>query len=135
MGAERIRGELFKLNIQVAKRTIQKYLLAVRSKPPSGQSWSTFRKADGKDIWARDFVPVGSAGGLLPAPQGAIGYSTAAATSPGCCPWGSMAKARSRRAVNCAAVALWRLRPVMAQHRTFFFRDCSGLSSKGTGLM
>ena len=69
----------------------------------------------------------GSAGGLLPAPPGAIGYSTAAATSPGRCPWGSMAKARSRRAVNCSAVPLWRMRPVMALHRTFFFRDCSGL--------
>jgi hypothetical protein len=30
----------------------------VRSQPPSGQSWSTFLKTDGKDIWACDFVPV-----------------------------------------------------------------------------
>jgi putative transposase len=57
-GAERIRGELLKLNIQVAKRTIQKYMQAVRSKPPSGQSWSTFLKNHGQDIWACDFVPV-----------------------------------------------------------------------------
>ena len=57
-GAERIRGELLKLNIQVAKRTIQKYMQAVRSKPPSGQSWSTFLQTHGKDIWACDFVPV-----------------------------------------------------------------------------
>jgi len=57
-GAERIRGELLKLNIQVAKRTIQKYLQAARSKPPAGQSWSTFLKTHGKDIWACDFVPV-----------------------------------------------------------------------------
>jgi putative transposase len=41
-GAERIRGELLKLNIRVSKRTIQKYMQAARSKPPSGQSWSTF---------------------------------------------------------------------------------------------
>jgi putative transposase len=30
----------------------------VRSKPPSGQSWSTFLKTHGQDIWACDFVPV-----------------------------------------------------------------------------
>src|SRR5258708_35550869 len=59
-GAERIRGELLKLNIQVAKRTIQKYMQAVRSKPPSGQSWSTCLQTHGKDIWAYDFVPVGT---------------------------------------------------------------------------
>jgi putative transposase len=57
-GAERIRGELLKWNIQVAKRTIQKYMQAARSKPPSGQSWSTFLQTHGKDIWACDFVPV-----------------------------------------------------------------------------
>ena len=57
-GAERIRGELRKLGIQVAKRTIQKYMRAVRSHPPSGQSWSTFLQTHGQDIWACDFVPV-----------------------------------------------------------------------------
>jgi putative transposase len=57
-GAEWIRGELLKLNIKVAKRTIQKYMQLVRSKPPSGQSWSTFLQTHGKDIWACDFVPV-----------------------------------------------------------------------------
>ena len=51
-------GELLTLNIRVAKRTIQKYMQAVRSKPTSGQSWSTFLKTHGKDIWACDFVPV-----------------------------------------------------------------------------
>jgi putative transposase len=56
-GAERVRGELLKLGIRVAKRTIQKYMHAVRSKPPSGQSWSTFLKTHGKDIRACDFVP------------------------------------------------------------------------------
>jgi hypothetical protein len=37
-GAERIRGELPKLNIHVAKRAILKYMQAVRSKPASAQS-------------------------------------------------------------------------------------------------
>ena len=46
------------MNIKVAKRTIQKYMQAVRSKPQSGQSWSTFLQTHGKDIWACDFVPV-----------------------------------------------------------------------------
>ncbi len=50
-GAERIQGELLKLELKVAKRTIQKYMRAVRSRPPLGQSWSTFLKTHGKDIW------------------------------------------------------------------------------------
>jgi putative transposase len=57
-GAERIRGELLKLGIRVAKRTIQKYMHAVRSQSPTGQSWSTFLKTHGQDIWACDFMPV-----------------------------------------------------------------------------
>ena len=42
----------------MAKRTIQKYIQAARSKPPSGQTWSTFPQTHAKDIWACDFVPV-----------------------------------------------------------------------------
>jgi putative transposase len=57
-GAERIRGELLKLGIRVAKRTIQKYRRAVRSTTTPGPSWSSFLKTHGQDIWARDFVPV-----------------------------------------------------------------------------
>ena len=56
MGAERIRGELLKLNIQVAKRTTQKYMQAARSKPPTGQSWAIFLKTHGQDIRAYDLV-------------------------------------------------------------------------------
>jgi uncharacterized protein YcbK (DUF882 family) len=41
-GAERIRGEVLKLNIRVSKRTIQKYLRQVRAPRPSGQTWATF---------------------------------------------------------------------------------------------
>jgi putative transposase len=57
-GAERMRGELLKLGIRVAKRTIQKYMHMVRSRAPSGQSWSTFLQTHWKEIWAYDFVPV-----------------------------------------------------------------------------
>ena len=57
-GAELIRGELLKLRIKAAKRTIQKYRQAARAEPLSGQSWSTFLKTRGQDIWACDFVPV-----------------------------------------------------------------------------
>jgi putative transposase len=57
-GAERIRGELLKLDIRVAKRTIQKYMHAARSQTPAGQTWSTFLKPHGQDIWTCDFVPV-----------------------------------------------------------------------------
>ncbi len=41
-GAERIRGELLKLDIRVSKRTIQKYMKQVRPKRASGQTWKTF---------------------------------------------------------------------------------------------
>ncbi len=57
-GAERIQGELLKLGIQVAKRTVQRYMRPVRLSGPSGQTWSTFRKTHAKDIWACDFLPV-----------------------------------------------------------------------------
>src|SRR5436305_14733917 len=43
-GTERIRGELLKLNIKVAKRTIQKYMQEVHTTTPTGQKWSTFLK-------------------------------------------------------------------------------------------
>jgi putative transposase len=52
-GAERIRGELLKLGIRVAKRTVQKYMR--RGKPAGdGQRWSTFLK--NHVTWACDFV-------------------------------------------------------------------------------
>jgi putative transposase len=53
-GAERIRGELLKLNIEVSKRTIQKYMPKVRRR--SGQTWATFLKGHAGDIWACDFA-------------------------------------------------------------------------------
>jgi putative transposase len=54
-GAERIRGELLKLGIRVAKRTIQKYIRAVRpAAPPRGQRWHTFLQ--NHTVWACDFL-------------------------------------------------------------------------------
>jgi hypothetical protein len=53
-GAERIRGELLKLGLHVCKRTIQKYMRAVRTKPPRGQKWSTFLRNHAASIWACD---------------------------------------------------------------------------------
>jgi putative transposase len=53
-GAERIRGELLKLDIEVSKRTIQKYMSKVRRE--SGQTWATFLKNHASDIWACDFA-------------------------------------------------------------------------------
>src|SRR5215210_3871154 len=41
-GAERIRGELLKLDICVAKSTIQKYVRDARPPRRAGQCWSTF---------------------------------------------------------------------------------------------
>jgi putative transposase len=57
-GSERIRGELLKLNLHVAKRTIQKYLRQVRPRRPSTQTWRTFLHNHAHEIWACDFLPV-----------------------------------------------------------------------------
>jgi putative transposase len=57
-GAERIRGELLKLGIRVCKRTIQKYMRAVRTSRPRGQAWGTFLQTHAQQIWACDFLPV-----------------------------------------------------------------------------
>jgi putative transposase len=55
-GAERIRGELLKLGIRVAKRTVQKYMRSARPRRPSGQSWATFLSNHMHQIWACDFL-------------------------------------------------------------------------------
>ena len=55
-GADRIRGELLKLGITVAKRTIQRHMRQARPSPPRGQTWATFLRNHAKDIWACDFV-------------------------------------------------------------------------------
>ncbi len=55
-GAERIRGELLKLGIRVAKRTIQRYLKSTDRPRPSGQHWRAFLKNHSTNIWACDFL-------------------------------------------------------------------------------
>jgi transposase InsO family protein len=57
-GAERIRGELLKLRIRVAKTTVQRYMRDARPPRPSGQTWATFLRNHARDIWAADFLPV-----------------------------------------------------------------------------
>ena len=57
-GAERIRGELLKLGIEVSKRTIQKYMPKERGSHSSSQTWATFLKNQAGDIWACDFTVV-----------------------------------------------------------------------------
>ncbi len=57
-GAERIRGELPKVGIHVAKRSIQKYLRQLRPKQAPSQTWATFVKTHAADIFACDFLPV-----------------------------------------------------------------------------
>src|SRR3954469_6397030 len=57
-GAERIRGELGKLGIGVAKRTIQTYLPSTRAPRPRGPSWAAFLRNHAPAIWACDFLPV-----------------------------------------------------------------------------
>ena len=57
-GAERIRGELGKLGVRVAKRTIQTYLPGAAAPRPRGQAWATFLRNHAKEICACDFLPV-----------------------------------------------------------------------------
>jgi putative transposase len=57
-GAERIRGELLKLDIRVCKRTIQNYMRHARIMRPRGQNWATFLRNHAKDVWACDFLQV-----------------------------------------------------------------------------
>ncbi len=57
-GAERVRGELLKLNIRVATSTIQRYLREARPPRHAGQPWATFLRNHAPAIWACDFLPV-----------------------------------------------------------------------------
>jgi hypothetical protein len=57
-GAERIRGELLKLDIRICKRTIQKYMRYVRTPRSRGQNWATFLRNHAGEIWACDFLQV-----------------------------------------------------------------------------
>ena len=55
-GAERIRGELLKLGVQVSKSTIQKYIYEVRKPGSPKQTWATFLRNHASEIWACDFL-------------------------------------------------------------------------------
>ena len=57
-GAERIRGELLKLGIKIAKRTIQKNIKEPRLPRRPSQNWSTFLKNHGREIWSCDYFGV-----------------------------------------------------------------------------
>ena len=57
-GAERIRGELLKFDIRIAKWTVQKYMRDARPSRHVGQPWATFLRSHAADIWACDFLPV-----------------------------------------------------------------------------
>ncbi len=61
-GAERISGELLKLDVRVSKRTVQKYMSRARRPRPSerksNQNWSTFLHNHAHQVWACDFLPV-----------------------------------------------------------------------------
>ena len=55
-GADRIRGELLKLGIRVAKSTIQRYTRDVREPRSPRQNWLTFLRNHAGETWACDFV-------------------------------------------------------------------------------
>ncbi len=55
-GTERIRGELLKLDLPVAKSTIQRYLKGRRTAGPGSQTWRTFLHNHASAIWACDLL-------------------------------------------------------------------------------
>jgi putative transposase len=57
-GAKRIRGELKKLGIDVAKSTIQRYVRDVRGPLAPKQTWASFLRNHANQIWACDFAQV-----------------------------------------------------------------------------
>ncbi len=57
-GAERIRGELLKLDLKAATTTIQKYIRLARPRRAPSQTWAVFLTNHTKDVWACDFLPV-----------------------------------------------------------------------------
>ncbi len=57
-GAERIRGELLKLDIRVSKRTVQRYMRPVPRSRPRGQGWAAFLRNHAHETWACDFLQV-----------------------------------------------------------------------------
>ncbi len=57
-GAERIRGELLKLDLKVATATVQKYIRLARPRRAPSQTWSVFLNNHAKDVWVCDFLPV-----------------------------------------------------------------------------
>ena len=57
-GAERIRGELLKLGIEVSKRTVQRYMPKDRKEHSSSRNWAIFLKNQVANTWACDFTVV-----------------------------------------------------------------------------
>ena len=55
-GVKRIQGELLKLDINVSKRTIQRYIRQARPLRPHGQTWATFLRNHAREIWTCDFL-------------------------------------------------------------------------------
>jgi hypothetical protein len=55
-GAERIRGALRKLVVEVSKSSIQKHMAGVRKHRASKQTWATFLRNHASEIWTCDFL-------------------------------------------------------------------------------
>jgi len=57
-GAERIRDELLKLGIRVAKTTVQRHMRGTRPPRRDSQTWATFLRNHASELWVCDFLPV-----------------------------------------------------------------------------
>jgi len=55
-GAERVRGELRKVGIEVSKSSVQKYMAGVRKCRVPKQTRATFLRNHASEIWACDFL-------------------------------------------------------------------------------
>ena len=54
--AERMRGELRKIGVDVSKSSAQEYVAGVRKHRASQQTWATFLRNHASEIWACDFL-------------------------------------------------------------------------------
>jgi putative transposase len=47
---------MLKLGVAVGKRTVQRHMRGARPPRPAGQSWATFLRTHGREVWACDFL-------------------------------------------------------------------------------
>ena len=130
-GAKRIRRELHKLGIEVAKSTIQRYLSDLRGPLASKQTWAIFLRSHATQIWACDSAQVY---GLFFRPFLRVGHRRGRLTThPTLCrdqePYRSLERQQLREATPFGQAPRFLIRDVDRKYGSRFTRV-----AKGTGL-